>query len=194
MHSSICRKAVDGMLQVHLLLYNSFKNPWMNMTLKTTTRKPSVVNTESVLPFLSFSQKMILGIKGQRQHKKQQPPLQVKHKPSQTSVSISPLLRYRGQIQRQGSMFPDRVPADGSRFYNSLHKHFALLWSVEDSRWLPGRHSKTWSCDLPLDGKSLFLRHQRHLWKVCIALPLSSKKTWRMRCPCVSAWTPFLRH
>lgn len=54
MHSSICRKAVDGMLQVNLLLYNSFKNPWMNVTLKTT-RKPSVINTirvSSALPQL----------------------------------------------------------------------------------------------------------------------------------------------
>ena len=82
----------------------------MNVTLKTTTRKPSVVNTESVLPFLSFSQKMILGIKGQKttQETTTTPPSQTQaipnlreHIPSLEIQGTDP--EAREHVSRQGT-------------------------------------------------------------------------------------------
>ena len=113
-------------------------------------KKNPVVNkiwVSFVLP--SISQKMILGIKGQKKTKQETTAIP----PSQTQAILNlsehfPSFRCRGQSQRQRSMFPERLPSDGSRVYISLHMHFLVLSLVEDNHWLPGRHGITWNWEM----------------------------------------------
>lgn len=91
-----------------------------------------------------------------------------------------------------GSMVVLLLPEQGP-------SHLTFIgWSVIDSGQLLMPRSiapcnwaiREWVKEPP----SSLLRHWCHWWKDCTALQLFTKESWKMWCPCVSAWTPFLQH
>lgn len=149
-----------------------------------------------------FLKKLILGSKGQeptKQNEKLWSPHQVKQAIASFGKRL-PSLKCRGQNRGQGGVIPGghllmvlSLPLTPHAFCCSMissghsltagrtHYNMKLRSGAMISFWTEKK-------------KSSFLRHQRHLWRDCIALRFFTKKTWKMWCPCVSAWAPFLRH
>lgn len=145
-----------------------------------------------------FSKKWHWALKGKSQQNKKRWSL---HQVTQAITSLGehlPSLKCRAQNRGQDSVIPGghlltvlSLPPTPHAFCCSMISSGHSLTAARTHYNMKLRSramiSLNWKKQLPK-------RHPRCSWKDCTALYFFTKKTWKMWCPCVSAWTPFLQH